>query len=212
MSSKKYRSIIENFNKFIKENVDEIKTFFQNTDPDYLEKSLKQRNPGDESAGSTFLKPLSIEDIVGADWKPYKHPAISSPAIGFKASIPGTLGIAEIKNAPEEVFFQPAHGGKAMTKKPNPQTGKTEVLAEVVANLPEASRKVGHTTLIVGPSREDPKKLVVWTFFPGDPTPQLPEVTMREVKEKFKTTEDVIKGSKQDAIKLGYGFVKHANV
>jgi hypothetical protein len=189
-----------------------IKQAFQNTDPDYLARSIKQRTPGPDSAGSTFSQPVSIQDLIGAGWKPYKHPAISSPARGFKAPIPGTLGIADINEAPEEVIFQPAHGGKAMTKEPNPQTGEPEVLAEVVANVPEQARGVEHTTLLLGPSRADPKKLQVWTFFPGDPTPQLPEITMREVKEKFNTTEDQIPGTKQDAIDMGYGFVKHANI
>ncbi len=114
-----------------------IKQAFQNTDPDYLARSIKQRTPGPDSAGSTFSQPVSIQDLIGAGWKPYKHPAISSPARGFKAPIPGTLGIADINEAPEEVIFQPAHGGKAMTKEPNPQTGEPEVLAEVVANVPE---------------------------------------------------------------------------
>ena len=99
-----------------------------------------------------------------------------------------------------------------MTKEPNPDTGQLEVLAEVVANIPENAREVQHTTLLIGPSREDPEKFQVWTFFPGDPTPQLPEITMRQIQEKYNTDETQIRGSKQDAIDMGYGFVKHAEI
>lgn len=209
--------LLENWRKYLNEEQDVasmVASAFQNTDPEYLERSIKQRTPGPEAAGSTFSGPVSIQDLIQADWKPYKHPAISSPAVGFKAPIPGTLGIADINDisVPNDVMFQPAHGGKAMTKEPNPQTGETEVLAEAVANIPAAARKVEHTTLLLGPSREDPNKLQVWTFFPGDPTPQLPEVTMREVKKRFETTEDRIWGTKEDAEDLKYGFVKHANI
>ena len=215
MVERKMKLILENWNKFINEQEEGpslIAAAFQNTDPGYLDASIKQRTPGPESAGSTFSQPVSVQDLIQADWEHYNHPSISSPAMGFKAPIPGTLGIAEINEAPDEVIFQPAHGGKAMTKEPNPQTGETEVLAEVVANIPEGARGVEHTTLLLGPSREDPEKIQVWTFFPGDPTPQLPEITMREVKEKYNTTEDRIPGTKQDAIDMGYGFVKHADI
>jgi len=226
MVERTMKLILENWNKFLNEGEEPleerkgskrqrkkiIKQAFLNTDPSYLESSIAQRTPGPESAGSTFSQPVTVRDLIQANWKPYNHPSISSPAMGFKAPIPGTLGIADINEAPDEVIFQPAHGGKAMTKEPNPQTGETEVLAEVVANIPEGAREAEHTTLLLGPSREDPEKIQVWTFFPGDPTPQLPEITMREVKEKHNTTEDRIPGTKQDAIDMGYGFVKHADI
>ena len=206
--------LLENWKRYLNENMNLIAQAFENTDPEYLTRSIKQRTPGPESAGSTFSQPTSIEDLIRAPWKEYNHPAISPPAIGFKAAIPGVLGIADILDStvPDEVMFQPAHGGKAMTKEPNPDTGQLEVLAEVVANIPENAREVQHTTLLIGPSREDPEKLQVWTFFPGDPIPQLPEITMRQVQEKYGTNETQIRGSKQDAIDMGYGFVKHAGI
>ena len=208
--------LFENWRRYLKEEDGVSQTVaqaFQNTDPDYLSRSIEQRTPGPAAAGSTFSGPVSIQDLIQASWEPYKHPAISSPAKGFKAPIPGILGIADINEAPDEVIFQPAHGGKAMTKEPNPDTGELEVLAEVVANIPASAREVEHTTLLLGPSREDPEKMQVWTFFPGDPTPQLPEITMRQVQEHYGTTEERIRGSKQDAIEVfGYGFVKHGDV
>jgi hypothetical protein len=207
--------LFENWRKYLNENTSTVvKQAFENTDPDYLARSIKQRTRGPDSAGSIFSQPVSIEDLVNTPWQPYNHPAISSPALGFKATIPGILGIAKITDSavPDEIMFQPAHGGKAMTKEPNPETGENEVLAEVVANIAENTRGVQHTTLLIGPSREDPKKLQVWTFFPGDPTPQLPEITMRQIQEKYNTNETQIRGSKQDAIDMGYGFVKHADI
>mgnify|MGYP003388602552 CR=1 FL=1 len=209
--------LIENWNKFLNEKQNAasmVASAFQNTDPKYLEDTLSTRTAGPGAAGSTFSGPTSIQDLIQAGWQPHPHPAINTSigAIGFKAAIPGVLGIADIDEAPDEVVFQPAHGGKAMTKEPNPQTGEPEVLAEVVADIPAAAREVRHTTLIIGPSREDKEKLQVWTFHPGDPTPQLPEITMREVKERYNTTEDRIRGSKQDAVDMGYGFVKHGKI
>ena len=211
--------LFENWRKYLNEESDEdtstiVQQAFENTSADYLERSIKQRTRGPESAGSVFSQPTSIEDLINADWTPYEHSAISSPAIGFKASIPGVLGIADINDStvPDEIMFQPAHGGKAMTKEPNPETGEHEVLAEVVANIPENTREVQHTTLLIGPSRDNPEVLQVWTFFPGDPTPQLPEITMKKIQNEYNTSETQIRGTKQKAIELGYGFVKHAEI
>ena len=212
--------LFENWRKYLNEEGEEdtstiVQQAFENTPEDDRTTTLNQRTPKHKSAaGSVFLETPTWDFIRDQDWVPYPHPAITSPAIGFKAPIPGILGIADIKDStvPDEIMFQPAHGGKAMTKKPNPETGEHEVLAEVVANIPENVREVQHTTLLIGPSREDPKKLQVWTFFPGDPTPQLPEITMRQIQEKYNTNETQIRGSKQDAIDIGYGFVKHADI
>ena len=207
--------LFENWRKYLNEagNSDLVKQAFENTDSGHLAGSIKQRTPGPESAGSVFSQPTSIEDLANAPWAPYKHAAIKAPAIGLKAPIPGILGIAEITDPsiPDEIMFQPAHAGKAMTKEPNPETGEHEVLAEVVAPISEAGRMVEHTTLLLGPSREDPDKIQVWTFFPGDPTPQLPEITMRQVQKKYGTSKTQIRGAKQDAIDMGYGFVKHVD-
>jgi len=35
---------------------------------------------------------------------------------------------------------------------------------------------------------------------------------MRQIQEKYNTNETQIRGSKQDAIDMGYGFVKHADI
>lgn len=172
-----------------------------NTDPEYIKKSLEQRNPSSQSAGSTFLTSVSIDDLKTADWKPYNHPNIKSPAIAYKADIPGKLGIAELKLLPSDlrVKFQPAHKGAAEG-------------VEVVAEIPQRSLVVDHTTLILGPSKDDPNKLVVWTFFPGDPTSQSEPIMMDKVREVVGGEGDVAYGTVEDAINIGFNFAKNGSV
>ena len=43
--------ILENWRKYLNENVNLIAQAFANTDPEYLARSVKQRTPGPESAG-----------------------------------------------------------------------------------------------------------------------------------------------------------------
>ena len=206
------KNIIDIWRKFLKESEqDVVANAFQNTDLEYIEASINQRNPGPNSAGSTFLSPVTASELISAKWTPYNHPDIESPAIGYRAEIPGLLGIASIHTLPPEqpVKFQPAHGGKALVRN-GPKTGM--VLAEVVAQIPEGAREVGHTTLILGPSREDPTRLTVWTFFPGDPTPKFPDITVEDIQIKFETSEDFFIGTVADAIDAGYSFVKHVDL
>ena len=204
--------IIENWRKFLTENKTSeiVRNAFENTPSDYLEASIKQRNPGEGAAGSTFSSPVSLEELVSADWEQFNHPDINKPAIGFKAPIPGELGIAKIDGLPNEqsVRFQPAHGGKVTVKdESSPKFGQQ--LAEVVTNIPDGNRSVDHTTLILGPSQGDSNKLRVWTFFPGDPTPKFPDITMDDVRKAFNSENDVVIATVADAKKIGYSFVKH---
>jgi len=196
--------------KYLKEGVmnNDVVAAFQNTDPSYLEASLGQRNPGPTSAGSTFLSAMTAEDLANANWTPYNHPDLKPPAIGFKADIPGMLGAAPISSIPptQLVRIQPAHAGKGIIRD-GPKKGL--VAAEVVTQLPPSAREVAHTTLILGPSREDPTKLTLWTFFPGDPTPKFPDISVEDVKARFNTSEDSIVVPAAEAISMGYSFVKH---
>jgi hypothetical protein len=178
--------------------VNKVKEAFSNSDESYLKKSLEQRNPGKDSAGSTFLETLSIDDLINADWEPYNHPNISSPAIGFKSSIPGKLGVAEMKGLPKDlkVKFQPAHKGEGEG-------------AEAVAEIPESNLLVKHTTLILGPKDDG---LTVWTFFPGDATPKFDPISFDEVKSVVGGEGDVLYGTVEDAIKLGFNTAKNASL
>ena len=192
------------------EDTDVVAQAFKNSDPSYLEASIKQRNPGPQAAGSVFTRAVTLEDLVNASWTPHDHPNINPPAIGFKASLPGVLGIAEVSSLPDEqtVRFQPAHGGKVVVKdEESPKYGQQ--LAEVVTNIPEQNRQVEHTTLLLGPSKEDPEKLIVWTFHPGDPTPKFPDVTMDDVREVLGQKGETVSGTVADAKRLKYNFVKH---
>jgi len=205
--------LLESWRKYLEEGGQDVaRDAFQNTDPDYLKKSVEQRNPGPAAAGSIFLQQTSVEDLMSAAWSPYNHPDIQRPAIGFKAPIPGILGIAKAKTLPLDqlVRFQPAHGGKVTVKdEKSPKFGQQ--LAEVVTPIPGTNRKVAHTTLILGPSKEDPNKLTMWTFFPGDPTPKFPDITMDDIRKKFNSDEETISATVADAIKLNYNFVKHVD-
>jgi hypothetical protein len=185
---------------------DAVTQAFDNTPEDSLAMSLNQRTQGHPSSvGSVFQPPVTIEQLRNAEWQTHEHESIRPPAQGFITNIPGIVGVAPIQDptVPEEVIFQPGHGGQAMSE------DGTEVLAEVVANLAGGGIQAQYTTLLIGPSREDENVLVVWTFFPGEPTPRLQEITMKQVQEHFNTQETQIKGTKEDAIGLGFVNVKH---
>ena len=131
------------------------RTAFENTDPAYLASCLAQRQPGEGGAGSRFLEPTTLDQLTGADWQPYEHPAVQAPATAFRAPIKGRLGIVALARLDSdlEVVLDDRKG-----------TGKLEVVIKG-----QLGPEVEFTTLLVGPSREDSEKLVIWTFFPGDP-------------------------------------------
>lgn len=127
---------------------------FAASDPSYLAKCLEQRQPGEGGAGSRFLQSTTLDQLQGADWAEYSHPEIKSPACGFRAPVPGRLGIIKLADLdPQaEVFLDDRKG-----------TGKvTPVVVGVLGP------QVDFTVLLLGPDRE-PGKEVVWTFFPGEP-------------------------------------------
>lgn len=176
-------------------NVSEI---IENTPKEYLEKTLSTRNPGGSiQAGSVFLEPQTAESLSSADWKKINHEAVKSPAVAFTASIPGVLGIVPIENLSDStpVKFQLSHGGKG---------GKSGNATEVVAQFDKSLGKVDSTTLIAGPTDDDPKKYEVWTFHPGDPVAQSDEININDVKKKYPEGKATVADSK----KLGFKFVK----
>jgi hypothetical protein len=80
------------------ENVD-TKTRVQNAfnaNPDNVQKVLVTRNPGPNAMGSVFGEAQTPQSLAAADWQPYSHPSIQSPAAGFVAKIPGTVGVVEL--------------------------------------------------------------------------------------------------------------------
>jgi hypothetical protein len=183
---------------------------FDNTDQDYMEASLKQRNPGPGSAGSTFNGYTTFEDLKFAQWEPANDPAIQAPAEGYKTDqFGGLLGIARLDGLPQgmKVVLQPAHGGKAKIAA-GEYAGQNP--AECAASLSSSQRMaVDFTTLIIGPDRSDPNKQVVWTFFPGPATFKFQEIPFQMLQEKYGTSEDQIVLTAAEAIELGYKFCKH---
>ena len=188
-----------------------IEQAFDNTNSDYMKKSLEQRNPGPNSAGSTFHTQTSFEDLKSANWKPANDPAIQSPGEGFVAPISGMLGIAKLDELPQtaRVLLRPAHKGQAKIREGE---FAGQVPAEVAANLTDDQRtQVDFTTLIIGPDRENPEKTVVWTFFPGPATFKFKEIPFTQLQEKFGETGDSISITVKDAIALGFQYCKHAS-
>lgn len=181
--------------KFASDASDKVKAIFNNSDQAYIEKTLQTRNPGSSiQAGSVFSSAQTLESLLSADWEEYFHPNINSPAVAFKANIPGKLGVIELKTLPLDmpVKFQASHAGAVGD------------LAEVVADYNESMLDVEHTTLIAGPGGKDPNELTVWTFFPGDPTPKPEQIPLSTLIEKYPSGEATVK----DAIAEGFVFVK----
>lgn len=187
-----------------------VQDAIDNTDPVYLEKSLTQRNPSEQSAGSTFKSAQTAESLKQADWKPLQHSpeAIKSPAIAYEAPIPGRLGVADVNDFSDslQAVIEPSHAGKGVDL----ETGNLK--AQLVATLPGGYPEVDFTTMILGPTREDPNKLQVWTFHPGAPVRSENPVFMDDMKKKFNTTSNAIPTTIGEAKKLGFQFVKHVTV
>ena len=70
----------------------------KNTPKDYMTKSLEQRNPGPLSAGSTFHKTQTLDSLCEVEWVRFEDPDCGDPAISFRGSLPGKLGIASLEN------------------------------------------------------------------------------------------------------------------
>ena len=190
----------------------QIEQAFDNTDAEYMANSLEQRNPGPKSAGSTFDSATTFEDLKFATWEPANDPAISAPGQGYITSqFGGTLGITEIDTLPMDqiVVLQPAHKGQAKIRD---GANKGKCPAECAAVLSKGQlKKVDFTTLIVGPDRADPNKLIVWTFFPGPATFQFKEIPFEDLQEKYGTTDNQIRITVEEAMELGYNFVKNVS-
>jgi hypothetical protein len=135
-----------------------IAAAFKNTSPEYLTQCLEQRNPGPDAKGSFFDETQTVESLVAASWEEYSHPNILSPAIGFRAKLPGTVGIVDLATL---------HASTPVVlngKETDPDLDITGSVKLAKEDLPKSE----YTTLLIEP---DNGKEVVSTFFPGDPTP-----------------------------------------
>ena len=190
----------------------QIENAFDNTDSNYIEASLKQRNPGPDSAGSTFEEQTTFDDLKYAAWLPANDPAIETPAEGYVTKLfGGLLGITKLETLPQNmtVLLQPAHAGKAKIRDGEFAGMNPAECAAVLTN--DQRMKVDFTTLIVGPDRDDPSKTVVWTFFPGPATFKFKDIPFQMLQEKLGTTENQIRITAAQAAELGYIYCKHVS-
>ena len=190
----------------------QIEQAFDNTDTGYMAKSLEQRNPGPKAAGSVFDGPTTFEDLKFADWQPVNDPAIQAPGQGFiTKQFGGVLGITEITMLPmtQMVVLQPAHKGQAKIRE-GEHKGKCPAECAAVLSKDQL-KKVDFTTLIIGPDRVDPNKLIVWTFFPGPATFKFKEIPFEDLQAQYGTTDNQIRVTVEEAISLGYNFVKNVS-
>ena len=130
----------------------------RNTPKEYLEVMLNMRSLyHPENTGSVIAAhPHEILDLLmGAQWVRYDHPDITALAVGFRADIPGRVGIIPLSD------LDPQH--PVVLEDPK----GTGAVSAVVENVGDRIM-VGHTTMILGP-REDGQGEQVWTFHPGDP-------------------------------------------
>lgn len=129
----------------------------------YLAKVLDQRNPSSPNkAGSYFLEDQDLQSLKAANWEPYSHPAIGGPAQGFRAPIPGVVGVVKLSDLPQDMMV--------MATDPKETHGTEGGGFSIEAKLDNDSLPTSeYTTALLGPAR-DSDKLTLWTVFPGDPT------------------------------------------
>jgi hypothetical protein len=155
--------------------------------------AFRTRNPSAESEGSTFLEAQSPESLMEADWEPYNHPDVKSPAVAFRADIPGYFGIIELKDIDPEtpVKIVKAHKGAE-----NPDGSPIEAACIVLAS--DVSRpRSDFTTILLGPGGD---KEIVWTFFPGPPIAPSSMIWSEELEESVTNAGE--------AIAAGYNYGK----
>ena len=185
--------IMENWKMFLSEQEDSqgsdaatmVRRAWENTSEDHLVKSFKQRAPG--GAGSTFDDETTLETLGNAPWSVHPDPDnyVRDPARGFITNtIGGALGMLPIGSLPDNhpVRFQPAHMGQA-------KDGSGETAYEALAVFQGGRPEMNHSTLLIGPQwysghAKDPEKPVIWTFYPGDPTPPPAQDAPRFIIEK----------------------------
>jgi hypothetical protein len=170
------------------ENVD-TKTRVQNAfnaNPDNVQKVLVTRNPGPNAMGSVFGEAQTPQSLAAADWQPYSHPSIQSPAAGFVAKIPGTVGVVELNTLNPSMPVKLVDGH---------ETGFLAPAVQVPRGI-----KSEHTTLLLGPIDKDGTE-GVWTFFPGDP------ILPSELKADD-VPEDKMEITVSEAINMGFEFAK----
>ena len=235
MNRKEYSLLVEGWRNFINENEsadmsNEVLEAWNNTSDAHLNKSFKQRAPG--GAGSTFDDQVTLEKLKNANWRIHPDPNnyVRSPAVAYVTNdFGGVLGMLPVDALSDSVSvkFQPAHMGDA-------KTPEGDIIYEAVTAFEGGRPQQDNTTLLVGPKwypghAKDESKNVIWTFFPGDPTPppnpnaprfiladDIRKLGLEEVESGFLDQDgnDIVafKGTIKNAKELGYGNIKHVDV
>jgi hypothetical protein len=224
--------LLENWRKYLTEEEEVsdseiIGQAWENTSEGHLRKAFSQRAPG--GAGSTFDSGATLESLKNAGWGQHPDPNgyIREPARGFVTNdLGGVLGVLPVGSLPEQqqVRFQPAHMGQVKS-----DTGETAY--EAVSVFKGGRPQVDSTTLLIGPQwftghAKDPEKPVIWTFYPGDPTPPPSGprfIVEKDIISKVPNAQQVESGFKNedgtpmnayvatiaDAMALGFGNIKY---
>lgn len=123
---------------------------------------MKQRNPGPESLGSTFLDPMKWSELKATNWEPFDHPNIKPPAVGYKANIPGKFGLIELSKLEDTTHVSLVDGH---------ETGYLSVSLKGETDI-----IVPYSTLLVGPADYDwetgetkDETEIIWSVHPGPP-------------------------------------------
>ena len=147
---------------------DRVRDAIARTPKDYLDSTIAMRaGKSGKAMGSTY--PLTSAELkarlLAAEWRPYSHPDIAPPAVGFES---GDLGVGQfgmiaasaLPQGAEVVLVDPKHTGYVegvtfLRQAWNKQPGVRALL------------RTDRTTILLGPGDDGAE--VVWTFFPGEP-------------------------------------------
>lgn len=146
----------------------------------HFENAFITRNPSPDSEGSTFLTPQDADSLASAEWEPYNHPDVKSPAVAFKADIPGYFGLVSLESLNEDMPVKIVKSHK----------GAIEDAACIISSS-EVERPVeDFTTILLGPGKDGSE--IVWTFFPGPPIAPKSTPWTPALESEVKTVENAI--------------------
>ena len=170
-----------------------IQDAIRNTPQDYLHKCLEQRSFFSATTlGSHYmLSPMEIlAKLKTAEWEPYNHSDIKTPAVGFiTRSFGGLFGMVQVSDLDT--------GARIVLNQKHARVDELEGVLVYTGTKTFEKPHVDFTVCILGPNDDSE---VLWTFHPGDPIP--PSVI------KVGVHRDGDRFTKQEAIDAGLRWVK----
>jgi len=122
---------------------------------DYFQNTLKSRQP--DGIGSTFNGRVTEDDLINAEWKPFKHPSVADGCTAFIThNLGGKVGVVRLDDLPNLTVIE-LDDGK--------ETGQVSAVVDR-EDIDLHRYSVDYTVLILGQEMESE---VVYTFHPGDP-------------------------------------------